>query len=152
MKQVELSHILLVEDNENDVELTIDVLKNRKIANTIDVAVDGADAIAYIFKRGKWNDRQSGNPAIILLDLKLPKITGTEVLKQIRAHTTTKYIPVVILTSSCEERDILEGYRLGTNAYVVKPVAFDEFVKAVEQLGTFWGLINERPLDGLFLK
>lgn len=142
---VKLNHILVVEDNENDLELTLDALNSRNLANDIAVARDGAEALDYIFCRGKWGDRGSGNPAVILLDLKLPKISGLEVLKQLRENEETKLIPVVILTSSNEEKDIIEGYRLGTNAYVVKPVVFGDFMNAVELLGTFWALINEAP-------
>jgi CheY-like chemotaxis protein len=143
---VKLNHILVVEDNENDLELTLDALNSRNLANDIAVARDGAEALDYIFYRGKWTGRSTGTPAVILLDLKLPKVSGLEVLKQLRENEQTKLIPVVILTSSNEEKDIIEGYRLGTNAYVVKPVVFSDFMNAVELLGAFWALINEPPL------
>jgi DNA-binding response OmpR family regulator len=143
--EVKLNHILVVEDNENDLELTMDALKSRNIANDIAVARDGAEALDYIFSRGKWEGRETGNPAVILLDLKLPKVNGLEVLKQLRENEATELVPVVILTSSNEEKDIIEGYRLGTNAYVVKPVVFDDFMKAVELLGAFWAVINKPP-------
>lgn len=141
--KVKLNRILVVEDNDNDLELTLDALKTNNLKNVIDVTRDGQDALDYIFKKSKWENRENGNPAVILLDLKLPKITGLEFLKIIRANENTKYIPVVILTSSKEERDIIEGYKLGTNAYVVKPVEFERFMEAVKLLGAFWGIINE---------
>ncbi len=142
---IKLNRILLVEDNEDDLELTIDALKANNLANAFDIARDGADALDYIFCREKWSERDCINPAVILLDLKLPKISGLEVLKKIRETNETKMIPVVILTSSREEQDIIEGYSLGTNAYVVKPVVFNEFIEAVRLLGAFWGIINEPP-------
>ena len=144
---VKLNHILVVEDNENDLELTLDALKDNNLKNVVDVARDGQDALDYIFKKNKWENRENGNPVVILLDLKLPKITGLELLKIIRGNENTKYIPVVILTSSKEEQDIIEGYKLGTNAYVVKPVEFEPFMEAVKLLGAFWGIINE-PIYG----
>lgn len=144
---VKLRHILLVEDNEEDRELTIDALKKSNILNVVDTVKDGADALDYIFCSGKYQDRSSGNPAVILLDLKLPKINGIEVLKKIRENPKTVTIPVVILTSSKEERDIFDGYKFGTNAYVVKPVAFENFMQAVNVLGAFWGLVNEPPVN-----
>jgi len=145
--KVKLNRILLVEDSDDDLELTLDALMENKVVNEIDVARDGAEALDYIFKRGKWAGRSSGNPAVILLDLKLPKVTGMEFLKIIRQHEEYKYIPVVILTSSHEEQDVINGYKLGTNAYVVKPVEFDRFVEAVRLLGTFWGIVNEPPIN-----
>ena len=145
--EVELKRILLVEDNENDLELTLDALKENKIVNAIDVARDGAEALDYLYSRGRWTDRKNGNPGVILLDLNLPKIGGLEDLKQIREDERLKLIPVVILTSSREEKDIIEGYKLGTNAYVVKPVEFGSFVTAVKFLGAFWGVINVPPLE-----
>jgi DNA-binding response OmpR family regulator len=144
---VNLKRILIVEDNENDLELTLDALRIQSLANNIDVARNGVEALDYLFYRGKWADRRNDNPAVVILDLKLPKINGLEVLKQIRANEKTKKTPVVILTSSREEKDIIEGYKLGTNAYVVKPVEFEEFIKAIETLGAFWGLINEPPKE-----
>jgi len=143
--EIRLRHVLVVEDSENDLELMLDVLEEHKLANKIAVARDGAEALAYIFKSGKWKDRESGNPTLILLDLKLPKRNGLEVLKEIRGNELTANIPVVILTSSKEEQDVYEGYRLGTNAYVVKPVGFDDFARAVKTLGIFWALINQPP-------
>ncbi len=142
---MKLNHILVVEDSENDLELTLDALTENNFANKIEVARDGAEALDYVFREGRWKERQTGNPTVILLDLKLPKISGLEVLQKLREDETTKNIPVVILTSSKEEQDIYEGYRLGTNAYVVKPVEFDEFVKAIRSLGVFWALVNQPP-------
>jgi|WetSurMetagenome_2_1015567.scaffolds.fasta_scaffold131107_2 DNA-binding response OmpR family regulator len=143
--KIQLNRILLVEDNEDDLELTLDALRANNFANEVDVARDGAEALDFLFCREKWSERDSINPVVILLDLKLPKISGLEVLKKIRETDETKMIPVVILTSSREEQDIIEGYRLGTNAYVVKPVVFNEFIEAVRLLGAFWGIINEPP-------
>ncbi len=143
--EIRLRHVLVVEDSENDLELMLDVLEEHKLANKIALARDGEEALAYIFKSGKWKDRESGNPTLVLLDLKLPKKNGLEVLKEIRGNKLTANIPVVILTSSKEEQDVYEGYRLGTNAYVVKPVGFEDFARAVKTLGIFWALINQPP-------
>jgi CheY-like chemotaxis protein len=142
---IQLNRILLVEDNEDDLELTIDALKANNLVNELEIARDGAEALDYVFCMNKWSTRSRNNPAVILLDLKLPKISGLEVLKKIRENEETKMIPVVILTSSSEEQDIIESYRLGTNAYVVKPVVFNEFIEAVKLLGAFWGIINKPP-------
>jgi two-component system response regulator len=135
--------ILLVEDDPNDVALTLRALKQHNITNDITVAHDGAEALDYLFARGAHAGR-SGNdlPTVVLLDLKLPKVDGLEVLKQLRGNERTKLMPVVILTSSDEERDIVEGYRLGANSYVRKPVEFEEFAEAVRQLGLYWLLLN----------
>jgi DNA-binding response OmpR family regulator len=146
---IKLNRILLVEDNEDDLELTIDALNANNLANAVEIARDGIEALDYIFCRDKWSERDRVNPAVILLDLKLPKISGLEVLKKIRENDQTRMIPVVILTSSREEQDIIEGYRLGTNAYVVKPVVFNEFIEAIKLLGAFWGIINEVPANQL---
>jgi DNA-binding response OmpR family regulator len=142
---IQLSRILIVEDNEDDLELTIDALKANNLVNIIEIARDGEEALDYLFYKNKWSTRANGNPAVILLDLKLPKVSGLEVLKKIREKEETKMIPVVILTSSSEEQDIIEGYRLGTNAYVVKPVVFNEFIDAIKLLGAFWGIVNKPP-------
>lgn len=144
--EVKLNRILLVEDNENDLELTLDALKDNKIINIIDVVRDGAEALDYLYYKGKYSTRKNENPALVMLDLNLPKIGGLDVLRQIKKDKNLNLIPVVILTSSKEEHDIIESYRLGTNAYVVKPVEFDAFIEAVKYLGAFWGLINEPPL------
>ena len=141
----ELKRILLVEDDPKDVELTLTGLAEYNLANEVVVARDGEEALDYLHRRGSHEKRANGNPAVILLDLKLPKVDGFEVLQQIRANEQLKMIPVIILTSSQEERDLVRGYQLGVNAYVVKPVKFHEFVNAVKELGVFWALINEPP-------
>lgn len=139
--------ILLVEDNRNDEELTIRAFRKSNITNEIVVARNGADALDYLFATGSYQDRNLDDlPQLVILDLKLPKLSGLEVLEAIRADSRTQYLPVVILTSSVEEKDIVEGYRLGTNAYVQKPVNFLAFAEAVRQLGLFWLLLN-RPCN-----
>lgn len=141
--------ILLVEDNPDDVELTLRAFERNKILNTVAVARDGADALDYIFARGAYADRDpSGPPEVILLDLKLPKIDGLEVLRQIRAHSSTRLTPVVVLTSSREESDRLRSYSLGANSYVQKPVDFNRFSEAARQLGLYWLVLNEAPPPG----
>lgn len=140
-----LKRILLVEDDPRDVELTLEALGENNLMNEVDVVGDGEKALDYLFKRGEFAARSGNNPAVILLDLKLPKIDGKEVLKEIRSNDTMKMIPVVVLTSSREQQDLVEMYRLGVNAYVVKPVDFHEFVDAVKHLGLFWAVINEPP-------
>ena len=140
-----LGRILLVEDDPNDVELTLTALEEYQLVNEVVVAHDGEEALDYLYRRGGFERRANGNPAVLLLDLKLPKVDGLEVLQQVRADEKLKMIPVVVLTSSHEERDLVASYRLGVNAYVVKPVDFHEFVNAVKDLGGFWALINEPP-------
>ena len=140
-----LNRILVVEDSDNDLELTIDALSEHNLANFIDIARDGEEALDYLYKRGKFESRDNGNPIVILLDLKLPRINGKEVLKIIKEDDTLKSIPVVVLTSSNEESDLISTYQNGVNAFVVKPVEFHDFVDAVKQLGVFWALINEVP-------
>jgi CheY-like chemotaxis protein len=140
-----LKPILIVEDNINDLELTLNALEKSRLANEVIVTRDGAEGADYLFRRGAYADRPTGNPAVVLLDLKLPKIDGLELLKMIREHDVTGKTPVVLLTSSREERDVVEGYRLGVNAYVVKPVEFREFVQAIQDLGVFWAVLNEPP-------
>jgi len=142
---IAIKKILLVEDNPNDVELTMEALSENNIANAVDLARDGEEALDYLYCKGKFSSRPAGNPGVILLDLKLPKVNGLEVLGKIRSDDGLKLIPVVILTSSREESDLVESYRLGVNAYVVKPVDFNEFVKAIRTLGLFWAIINESP-------
>jgi CheY-like chemotaxis protein len=142
---VELRRILLVEDNPNDVEMVLDGLGEYNLANEVVVARDGVEALDYLFRRNEFAGREEGNPAVVLLDLKLPKVDGIEVLKAVKADEQLKFIPVVVLTSSREERDLVESYRLGVNAYVVKPVDFQEFARAVKELGIFWAVINEPP-------
>ena len=142
---IKLKRILLVEDSPNDVELTLEALSEHNLANEVEVAKDGQEALDYLYHQGQFSGRPDGNPAVILLDLKLPKINGIEVLKQIRSDDRLKLIPVVILTSSHEEKDRVESYNLGVNAYVVKPVDFHAFIDAVKSLGIFWAIINEPP-------
>ena len=136
--------ILLVEDSENDIELTIASL-TRHVVNEVDVARDGAEALDYLFRRGAFAGRVTPAPVLVMLDLKLPKVDGLEVLRAIKADLTLKLLPVVVLTSSREQRDLVQSYELGVNAYVVKPVEFEKFVDAVKQLGLFWLLLNEPP-------
>ena len=146
----ELKQILLVEDDVNDVELTMSALRENKIANEIIVVRDGAEALDYLFKRDGHKHRAGSNPALVLLDLKLPKVDGIEVLRQIKADPGLKSTPVVVLTCSREEQDLVRTYECGVNAYVVKPVDFHEFVDAVKMLGGFWAVVNEPPpTDGL---
>jgi CheY-like chemotaxis protein len=142
---IKVKRILLVEDNANDAELTLEALSEHHLANEVDLVRDGAEALDYLYRRGKYTGRADGNLAVILLDLKLPKVDGLEVLRIIKADQRLRYIPVVVLTSSREERDVIESYRLGVNAYVVKPVNFNEFITAVKELGAFWAIINEPP-------
>ncbi len=140
-----LKPILLVEDNPNDLELTLIALEKSQLANEVVVVRDGAEALDYLNMQGAWAKRQEGNPAVLLLDLKLPKVDGLEVLRHIRSTQSLKSLPVVMLTSSKEEQDLLRSYELGVNAYVVKPVDFQEFVKAIADLGIFWAVLNEPP-------
>lgn len=138
--------ILLVEDNPEDVEITLRAFKKRNLTNKIHVVEDGEEALEYIFATGAYNERNIDHrPRVILLDLKLPKVDGLEVLRRIRADERTKQIPVVVLTSSQEERDIVESYRLGVNSYIVKPVDFDKFLDTVSELGFYWLLLNKSP-------
>ncbi len=138
--------ILLAEDDPNDVELTLTALGERHLANEVDVVKNGAEALDYLFRRGEFASRTNGDPAVVLLDIKMPKVDGLEVLRQIREDPKLRYLPVVMLTSSREEGDLLRSYELGVNAYVVKPVDFDHFVHAVSDLGMFWAVINEPPV------
>ena len=140
-----LGRILIVEDDPNDVELTLTALDEYNLANEVVVTRDGEEALDYLYCRGNFKTRSSDNPAVLLLDLKLPKRDGLEVLREIKSDEKFKMIPVVVLTSSHEEKDVVASYRLGVNAYVVKPVDFHEFVNAVKELGVFWALINESP-------
>lgn len=141
----ELKRILLVEDTPNDVELTLAALDEAHLANEVVVVRDGAEALDYLYERGEFAERTSGHPAVVLLDLKLPKVDGLEVLEQVKADAELRAIPIVMLTSSREERDLVRSYHLGVNAYVVKPVDFAEFAGAVRDLGLFWAIINEPP-------
>jgi CheY-like chemotaxis protein len=140
-----LKPILLVEDNPHDLELTLIALSKSQLANEVVIARDGAEALEYLMCKGEFAGRQAGNPAVVLLDLKLPKVDGLEVLKEIRQTKGLSSIPVVMLTSSKEEQDLLRSYELGVNAYVVKPVDFNEFVRAIADLGIFWAVLNEPP-------
>jgi CheY-like chemotaxis protein len=140
-----LGRILIVEDDPNDVELTLTALADYNLANEVVVARDGQQALDFLYCRGEFSTRATGNPAVMLLDLKLPKIGGLEVLQQVKSDENLKTIPVVVLTSSNEEKDMMRSYKLGVNAYVVKPVDFHEFVNAVKELGVFWAVINEPP-------
>jgi len=141
----ELGRILIVEDDPKDVELTLTALEEYYLANEVVVTRDGEEALDYLYCRGNFATRTSDNPAVLLLDLKLPKVDGLEVLQQIKSDEKLKMIPVVVLTSSREERDMVASYKLGVNAYVVKPVDFHEFVNAIKELGIFWAVINEPP-------
>ena len=140
-----LGRILLVEDDPNDVELTLEALAEYNLANEVVVARDGKLALDYLYRRGEFNARSDENPAVMLLDLKLPKVDGLEVLQQVKSDERLRMIPVVVLTSSQEEQDMMRSYKLGVNAYVVKPVDFHEFINAVKELGVFWGIINQPP-------
>jgi CheY-like chemotaxis protein len=143
----ELKRILLAEDNANDVELTVTALRENKVVNEVVVVRDGAQALDYLYKRNEFADRPGLNPALVLLDLKMPKVDGLEVLKQVKSDPALRAIPIVVLTSSREEQDLVQTYDLGVNAYVVKPVDFHEFVDAVKLLGGFWAVVNETPRD-----
>jgi len=141
----QLKRILLAEDNEHDVELTLNALSENRLANEVVVVRDGAEALDYLYRRGPYSGREEGNPVVVLLDLKMPKVDGLEVLRQLKGDQSLRQIPVVMLTSSREENDLIQSYRLGVNAYVVKPVEFSGFVQAVGELGVFWAMINEAP-------
>jgi DNA-binding response OmpR family regulator len=140
-----LGRILMVEDDPKDVELSLTALEEYNLANEVIVARDGVEALDYLYCRGQFAGRASENPAVMLLDLKLPNIDGLEVLQQVKSDDRLKMIPVVVLTSSKEEKDMVASYKLGVNAYVVKPVDFHEFVNAIRELGAFWAVINEPP-------
>src|SRR3989337_110987 len=141
----EIKRVLLAEDDPKDVELTLTALEANNLRNEVDVVHDGEQALDYLYRRQDFKMRGVYNPAVVLLDLKMPKVDGLEVLRVIRADENLRLIPVVMLTSSREERDLVESYKLGINAYVVKPVGFDKFIIAVKELGMFWAVINEPP-------
>ena len=140
--------VLLVEDSARDAELILDALERRAPPNAIVHVRDGADALDYLYRRGEFTGRAGHQPALILLDLKLPKVDGLEVLRRVKADATLKVIPIVMMTSSREEQDLLRSYQLGVNAYVVKPLKFQDFADAVKEVGAFWGGINEAPPAG----
>jgi len=142
---VKFKRILLAEDNLDDIELTLRVLAEYHLANKVDVVRDGVEALDYLFRRGRFADRPPGNPALLLLDNKMPRMDGLEVVRRVKADERLKTIPVVMLTSSREQGDLFKSYELGVNAYVIKPVDFYDFVNAVRELGGFWGIVNEPP-------
>jgi CheY-like chemotaxis protein len=141
----ELKRILLVEDSANDIELILTALAENRLANEVVVVRDGEEALDYLYRRGVFRLRMEGNPVVVLLDLKLPKVDGLEVLAQLKSDPEMRWVPVVVLTSSREEQDLINTYNLGTNAYVVKPVNFQDFVNVVKELGLFWAVINQPP-------
>ena len=141
----ELKTILLAEDNPKDVELTLEAMAENRLANHIIVVKDGVEALEYLRCQGKYKLRKTGNPALILLDIKMPRMDGIEVLRNIRSDAKLKRLPVVVLTSSREENDLINTYELGVNAYVLKPVDFKQFIEAVKQIGSFWAVLNELP-------
>jgi CheY-like chemotaxis protein len=145
----ELKRVLLAEDSAKDVELTLEALGEYNLANEVVTVRDGVDAWRYLTRTAQYAERPAGNPAVVLLDLKMPKMDGLEVLRRMRADESLKVVPVVILTSSREERDVVESYQLGVNAYVVKPVAFQDFLGAVRNLGLFWAVLNQPPPDSI---
>jgi CheY-like chemotaxis protein len=145
MTGFESVEILLVEDNPTDAELTMRALRKKNLANNLVWVKDGVEALDFIFCKGQYRDRVNGTPKLIMLDLKLPKIDGIEVLRTIKSDAKTKSVPVVMLTSSNEERDIVESYQLGVNSYIVKPVDFDKFLEMVSQVGLYWSLVNKVP-------
>jgi CheY-like chemotaxis protein len=141
----DLKRILLAEDDPNDVELTMTALGEYRLANEVHTVADGAEALDYLYRRGRYANRSDGLPGVILLDVKMPRVNGIEVLRQIKSDPALRNIPVVMLTSSREESDLVESYNLGANSYVVKPVDFHAFAEAVKRLGVFWVLVNEPP-------
>jgi CheY-like chemotaxis protein len=147
--ELELKRILLAEDDPNDIELTLAGLAETNLANEVIVVRDGIEALDYLNSSGKFENRPTGNPAIVLLDIKMPRLDGLEVLKQMKSNEKFKKIPVVLLTSSRDDKDLLKGYEFGCNAYVVKPVQFQDFVSAIKELGIFWAVINEPPPGSL---
>ena len=140
-----LKRILLADDSSRDIELALDALAQHNLANEVVALRDGAEALDYLYRRGQFADRGNGNPAVVMLDLKMPKVDGIEVLRQIKGDPQLKTIPVVVMPSSREEQDLVRSYELGVNAYIVKPVQFLEFVEAVKLVGSFWAVVNEPP-------
>jgi two-component system response regulator len=145
MSHAELTEILLVEDSPTDAELILRALTLKQLANRVIWVKDGAEALDYLFCQGIYSDRSKGHPCFVFLDLKMPKVNGIEVLRRLKNNENTKAIPVVMLTSSAEEKDILEGYKLGVNSYIVKPVDFDQFMGAVSEVGSYWATLNGLP-------
>ena len=141
----DLQRILLVDDSPRDTEMVLDALESHHLANEVAAVRDGAEALDYLYRRGDFAGRAHGQPAVILLDLKMPRMDGLEVLRVIKADAALKLIPVVVMTSSREEQDLVNSYQLGVNAYVVKPVKFQEFVEAIKHVGGFWAVLNEPP-------
>ena len=141
-----MKRILLAEDNENDIELTLTALQEYRLSNEVTVVRDGAEALDYIYERGEFANREKGLLCVVLLDLKMPRVDGLEVLRQIKADPALRRIPVVMLTSSREEKDLIKSYELGVNGFVVKPVDFEQFLKAIRAVGVFWAIVNESPL------
>ena len=144
----ELRTILLAEDNANDIELTLAALRHNRLLNDVVVVRDGAEALDYLYRRGAYAGRNGGTPVVLLLDLKMPKVDGLEVARQVKTDPALRTIPIVVLTSSREEQDLVRSYDLGVNAYVVKPVEFHDFVDAIKVIGGFWAVINEPPPAG----
>ena len=140
-----IKKILLVEDNENDIELTLNALQECRLSNEVQAVRDGAEALDFMYYRNKFKDREEGLPCVILLDLKMPRVDGIEVLRTLKGDPALRHVPIVMLTSSREERDLVLSYDLGVNAFVVKPVDFSQFVQAIRNLGMFWAIINEPP-------
>ena len=141
----EIKTILIVDDSRNDIELAIAALTEKNLANGVVVAEDGVEALDFLYKRGKFAGYQNGNPAVILLDIKMPRMNGIEVLKYIRSEPEFKFIPVIMVTSSGEEKDLVESYKLGANSYMVKPVDIVQFIDAIKVLGQYWAVINQPP-------
>ena len=146
---MKLKRILLAEDNPKDVELSMSALEEGNLANEVVVVRNGAETLDYLYRRGRFASRPEGNPAVVLLDLKMPKVDGMEVLRQIKSDEQMKVVPIVVLTSSREEQDLVKSYKLGVNAYVVKPINFQQLIDAVKQLGLFWAVLNEPPVQNL---
>jgi len=144
-----VKRILIVDDSPRDVELILSALSEKNLANEVDVTDDGVEALDYLYKRGKFANRENGNPAVILLDIKMPRVDGIEVLRVIRSDARLKLIPVIMVTSSNEEKDLVESYKLGANSYVVKPVDIVQFIDAIKDLGQYWVVINQPPPKGI---
>jgi len=143
--KTEIKTILIVDDSRNDIELTISALSEKNLANEVVVAEDGVEALDFLYKRGKFTDHKNGNPVVILLDIKMPRMDGIELLKHIRLEPRFRLIPVIMVTSSAEEKDLVESYKLGANSYVVKPVDIVQFIDAIKVLGQYWAVINQPP-------